>query len=190
VPFIGQPLSVRFNFCTREQPFNLTVTLFGGGGFFGITLDPHGIQILEASFEFGASISIDLGVASGGVHVMAGLYFRMENSECSLTGYFRLGGEVSVLGIISASLELYLELKYEFESGKCVGTASLTIEVSVFMFSASVTVTCQKKFAGSNGDPSFRDLMGINPGLPLADELASIGTGTTYAWRDYCEAFA
>ena len=66
VPFIGQPLSVRFNFCTREQPFNLTVTLFGGGGFFGITLDPHGIQILEASFEFGASISVDFGVASGG----------------------------------------------------------------------------------------------------------------------------
>jgi hypothetical protein len=190
VPFIGQPLSVRFNFCTREQPFNLTVTLFGGGGFFGITLDPHGIQLLEASFEFGASISIDLGVASGGVHVMAGVYFRMENSECSLTGYFRLGGNVSVLGIISASLELYLELKYEFESGKCVGTASLTIEVSVFMFSASVTVTCQKKFAGSNGDPSFRDLMGINPALSLADELASIGSATTYAWRDYCEAFA
>ncbi|WP_457302608.1 hypothetical protein, partial [Phyllobacterium sp. P5_D12] len=26
VPFIGQPLSVRFNFCTREQPFNLTVS--------------------------------------------------------------------------------------------------------------------------------------------------------------------
>ena len=190
VPFIGQPLSVRFNFCTREQPFNLTVTLFGGGGFFGITLDPHGIQLLEASFEFGASISIDLGVASGGVHVMAGVYFRMEKSECSLTGYFRLGGNVSVLGIISASLELYLELKYEFESGKCVGTASLTIEVSVFMFSASVTVTCEKKFAGSNGDPSFRDLMGINPALSLADELASIGNDTTYAWRDYCEAFA
>ncbi|MGH9141932.1 MAG: hypothetical protein ACRD2I_12435 [Vicinamibacterales bacterium] len=190
VPFIGQPLSVRFNFCTREQPFNLTVTLFGGGGFFGITLDPHGIQILEASFEFGASISIDLGVASGGVHVMAGVYFRMENSACSLTGYFRLGGNVSVLGLISASLELYLELRYEFESGKCVGTASLTIEVQVFMFSASVTVTCQKKFAGSNGDPTFRDLMGVNPGLSLADELASIGTDTSYAWRDYCEAFA
>ena len=26
VPFIGQPLSVRFNFCTREAPFNLTVS--------------------------------------------------------------------------------------------------------------------------------------------------------------------
>ena len=33
VPFIGQPVSVRFNFCTREQPFTLTVWMFGGGGF-------------------------------------------------------------------------------------------------------------------------------------------------------------
>jgi hypothetical protein len=190
VPFIGQPVSVRFNFCTREQPFNLTVTLFGGGGFFGITLDPHGIQILEAAFEFGASISVDFGVASGGVYVMAGLYFRMEKSACSLTGYFRLGGHVDVLGLITASLELYLELRYEFESGKCVGKASLTIEVEVFVFSGSVTVTCEKKFAGSNGDPSFRDLMGVNPALSLENELLLIDNSTAYAWRDYCEAFA
>jgi hypothetical protein len=190
VPFIGQPLAVRFNFCTREQPFNLTVSLFGGGGFFAITLDPHGIQILEAAFEFGASISIDFGVASGGVHVMAGLYFRMEQTACALAGYFRLGGHVSVLGLISASLELYLALGYEFESGKCVGKAQLTIEVEVFMFSTSVTITCERKFAGSNGDPSFRDVMGTNPMLPLASELASIDDTTAYAWREYCEAFA
>ncbi|HKX41758.1 MAG TPA: hypothetical protein VJO99_11405 [Burkholderiaceae bacterium] len=190
VPFIGQPLSVRFNFCSREQPFNLTVTLFGGGGFFGITLDPHGIQILEASFEFGASIAVDFGVASGGVHVMAGIYFRMEQSACSLTGYFRLGGEVSVLCIISASLELYLELKYEFDTGKCSGKAELTIEVSIFMFSISVTVTCERKFAGSNGDPSFREIMGSQPALSLPDELNTIDDLTTYAWREYVEAFA
>ncbi len=190
VPFIGQPLAVRFNFCTRDQPFNLTVSLFGGGGFFGITLDPHGIQILEASFEFGASISIDLGVASGGVHVMAGIYFRMEKDACSLTGYFRLGGYVSVLGLISCSLELYLELRYEFESGKCVGKAQLTIEIEIFMFSTSVTVTCERKFAGANGDPTFRDLMGVNAALPIPDELDLIDVDTDYAWREYVEAFA
>ncbi len=190
VPFIGQPLAVRFNFCTREQPFNLTVSLFGGGGFFGITLDPHGIQILEASFEFGASISIDFGVASGGVHIMAGVYFRMENDACSLTGYFRLGGHVDVLGLISASIELYLELRYEFESGKCVGKAQLTIEIEVFVFSGSVTITCERKFAGSNGDPTFRELMGADPSLPLAAELAAIDDTTKYPWREYCEAFA
>lgn len=190
VPFIGQPLSVRFNFCTREQPFLLTVYVFGGGGFFGVTVDPHGVQILEAAFEFGASLSVDFGVASGGVYVMAGLYFRMESDEASLTGYFRLGGHVDVLGLISASLELYLELRYEFESGKCVGKAQLTIEISVFVFSGSVTITCERKFAGSNGDPSLRQMLGHDASVPLAQELAMIDDQTDYAWREYCEAFA
>lgn len=192
VPFIGQPLSVRFNFCTREQPFHLTVYVFGGGGFFGVTLDPHGVQILEAAFEFGAAISVDFGVASGGVSVMAGIYYRMEADAASLTGYFRLEGHVSVLGLISASLELYLELRYEFETGKATGRATLTIEVSVFMFSCSVSISCERKFAGSNGDPTFRQVMGLSTSalLPLADELAQIDDATTYAWRDYCEAFA
>ena len=133
---------------------------------------------------------MDFGVASGGVYVMAGVYFRMEKDACSLTGYFRLGGYVDVLGLISASLELYLELRYEFESGKCVGKAQLTITIEVFIFSGSVTITCEKKFAGSNGDPTFRDLMGLQPALPLDDELALIGATTDYAWREYAEAFA
>jgi len=190
VPFIGQPLSVAFNFCTREQPFCLTVYCFGGGGFFGVTIDPQGVQILEAAFEFGASISVDFGVASGGVEVMAGIYFRMEVDEASLTGYFRLGGHVDVLGLITASLELYLELEYQFSSGKCTGRASLTIEVSVLFFSGSVTVHCEKQFAGSNGDPTLRQMMGFDATLSLQNELAAIsGPDIDYAWRDYVEAF-
>jgi hypothetical protein len=191
VPFIGQPLSVRFNFCTREQPFLLTVYVFGGGGFFSITIDPSGVQILEASFEFGAAISIDFGVASGGVEVMAGLYFRMEQDDATLVGYFRLGGHVDVLGLITASLELYLALIYETATGKCKGKAQLTIEIEVFVFSGSVTVTCERKFAGANGDPSFRQMMGLDPAATLADELAQIdGPGVDYPWRAYVEAFA
>ena len=70
------------------------------------------------------------------------------------------------------------------------GTATLTIEIDVFIFSGSVTITCQRKFDGSNGDPTFRDLMGVDPSLTLAQELASITAATEYPWRDYCEAFA
>ena len=190
VPFIGQPLSVRFNFCRRDQPFLLTVYIFGGGGFFGVTIDPGGVQILEAAFEFGAAFSIDFGVASGGVHVMAGIYYRMEGDDASLTGYFRLGGHVDVLGLITASIELYLELRYEFSSGKCVGKAELTIEISVFIFSGSVTITCERKFAGSNGDPTLRQMLGHAPDLPLAQELQQIDADVEYAWRDHFEAFA
>jgi hypothetical protein len=191
VPFIGQPLSVRFNFCRREQPFQLTVYMFGGGGFLGVAIDPSGVQMLEAAFEFGAAISIDLGVASGGVEVMAGIYFRIEQDNATLTGYLRLGGHVDVLGLITASLELYLELTYESATGKCKGMAQLTIEISVFIFSGSVTVKCERKFAGANGDPSLRIMMGLNPTLSLADELDLIdGPDVDYAWRDYVEAFA
>ncbi len=182
VPFIGQPMSVRFNFCTREAPFNLTVTLFGGGGFFGLVVDPHGVQKLEAAFEFGAAIAIDFGVASGGVHVMAGIYFKMEPEKATLTGYFRLGGNVSVLGLISASIELYMDLTYVFEEGKCIGHASLTIEVEVLFLSFSVTISAERKFAGSSGDPSFAALMGPEDGIVTVE--------TQYAWREYCQAFS
>jgi hypothetical protein len=142
IPFIGlEPLSVYFNFCTRESPFLLTVSFLGGGGFFGITIDPQGVQLLEAAFEFGASLSMDIGVASGGVHIIAGIYIRIEKDDGSLTGYLRIGGEMSILGIISVSIELKMELTYEFGSGKVIGRATLTIEIENFIYSFSVELT-------------------------------------------------
>ena len=189
VPFIGQPVAVRFNFCTRDQPFNLTVSFLGGGGFFGIVIDPHGVQLLEASFEFGACLAVDFAVASGSVHVMAGIYFRIGKLEGSsdesaqLTGYLRMGGEVDVLGLISASIELYLALNYFPDSGKCEGEATITVEISLFIFSASVGIHAKRSFAGSNGDPSFAALLGPDEGVAIDDD-------TQYAWRTYCEAFA
>jgi hypothetical protein len=156
--------------------------MFGGGGFFGITIDPHGVQLMEAAFEFGAAIAVDFGVASGGVHVMAGIYFRMEKDACQLAGYFRLGGNVSVLGIISVSIELYLALSYDSGTGKAKGEATLTIAVSLFMFSVSAAIHCERSFAGSNGDPSFAALMGPEAG-PVTDD-------SKYPWHDYVDAFA
>jgi hypothetical protein len=185
VPFVGSnPVSVRFNFCEREQPFLLTVTLFGGGGFFAVAVDAGGLQRLEAAFEFGASVSMNFGVASGAVHVMGGVYFSYDSAKgATLTGYFRVGGNVSVLGILSVSLELYLALSYEFSSGKAVGRATLTVEIDIFMFSMSVDVSCERKFAGSAGDPSFAELMASysDPDHPAI---------TVDPWRDYCEAYA
>jgi hypothetical protein len=182
IPFIDKPLSVNFNFCERHSPFLLTVSMFGGGGFFAITVDPNDVQSLEAAFEFGASISVNFGVASGGVEVMAGIYYAIKTGNASLTGYFRMGGYVSVLGIISVSIELYLELKYEFSTGKCVGKAVLTIEVEVFLFSISVSISCERKFAGSNGDPTFRQLM-----EPYTDPDSGL---LVQPWEEYCAAFA
>ena len=178
IPFLGKTVTVGFNFCTRERPFTLQVTFIGGGGWFLIRLSPDGLDVLELGLEAGATLSIDLGVASGSISAMIGVYMRLEGDGGSLAGYFRLRGEVDVLGIISASIELYLELKYVFDTGKMHGLARLTIEIDVFIFSGSVTIECERQFAGSKGDPTFAELMAVAP------------DGTSEPWSEYCAAFA
>ncbi|HEX7480627.1 MAG TPA: hypothetical protein VF331_22695, partial [Polyangiales bacterium] len=174
IPFIGNPLSVSFQFCKRESPFHLTVTFLGGGGFFGIEVSPKGVLLLEAELEFGAGLAVDFGVASGSISVMAGIYFRMEQSDATLTGYLRMRGAVNVLGLITASIELYMELSYEFSSQKLVGRATIEIEITIVFFSISVSISAERKFAGSNADPTFEDAMKPSLGYdPFADYVAA-----------------
>jgi hypothetical protein len=185
VPFIGDPLSISFNFCTRENPFLLTVMMIGGGGFFGITLDPYGVKILEAQLEASAELALNFGVASGSVSVMVGVYFKMEGDNVTVMAFFKIHGEVEVLGgIISASLTLELDLTYESGpgTGKLVGTASMEIEVHVIFFSIGVTVSYSQKLAGDSADPTFADTMRPAPALPPE---------TSYnPWNEYINAFA
>lgn len=175
VPFIGEALSFNFSFCTRENPFHLIVSLFGGGGFVGIELTPKGIRMIEAALEFGAAVSLDFGVARGSLTVMAGIYFRYEKDKGLLvSGYFRARGEVDVLGLISASIELTISLTWQ-EPNKVVGRATLIVEVEVLFFSASVSIECEKRFSGSGQDPTFAEVMGP--------------TDQDDPWREYCQAF-
>lgn len=187
VPFIGDPLTVRFNFCTKEHPFLLTVSLLGGGGFFSIVLSPKGVDSLEAALEFGASLSLDFGVASGEITVMAGIYLKMAGEAVTLTGYLRMRGEVDVLGLISASIELRMELTYESATKKVIGRASLEIEVEVLFFSTTVTVSCERRFKSSEADPTFRDLYGATY-VPCPPQMNA--PSCVNAWDQYVHAFA
>jgi len=162
IPFIGDSMSFRFAFCSRERPFTLTVCGLGGTGFFALEMTPKGLTALEAQLEFGARISINLGVASGSVSVMGGVYFGWFLDAVKLTGFVRIRGEVSVLDLISASIELYMALEYrtepgDFSNGKVVGRAYLEIEVSIAFFSKTVRIEVERKLAGAAGDPSFQD---------------------------------
>lgn len=176
LPFTGDPVRLRFSFCERHSPFLLSVSIYGGGGFFAVALGPDRIEIIEGSLEFGGSVSIDIGVASGAVYVMAGVYFKLESTpqgeRLQLTGYLRCGGALEVLGLISISCEFYLGLNYQPSPKRLWGEATLTVEVSVAFFSKSVDLTVQREFA-SSPPPSFEDVV---------PELKD--------WTDYCEAFA
>jgi len=165
LPFLdGKPV-FDFNVSTRERPFLLSVSIFGGGGFFRLQLDTMGMKMLEAAFEFGVTCALDLGVASGEVHVMAGIYFALERKEESdpelsavLSGYLRMGGSLSVLGLIKVSVEFNLSFTYDSNTGKAYGRATLTVEVEVLFFSASVELTVERAFGGESGDPKFGEM--------------------------------
>ena len=133
---------------------------------------------LEAALEFGATASLDIGVASGEVHMMAGIYFSLQRKEDTLefsavlTGYLRLGGSLNVLGIIYISVEFNLSFTYDSGRDKAYGRATLTVEVEVLFFSASVELTVERAFGGS-GDPHFEEM------FPKPE-----------MWSDYALAFA
>lgn len=177
VPFLGDAVTVGFYFCRKDSPFRLTVLCIGGGGWVGLRASPAGLVELEMGLEAAAALSIDLGVASGSVSISVGVYLRLEGDAGSLTAYFRIRGEVDVLGLISASITLELSLSYDFPTGKLIGRASVVVEVEVLFFSASVEVSCERKLAGSKGDPTMQDIM-------------PPGAGGEQMWAEYCEAFA
>jgi len=177
LPFLdGRPM-VDFGFASRSDPFLITVSLLGGGGFFFIQLDTKGIKLLELALEFGASADLNLGVASGSVHIMAGIYVAVQEREgvlqAVLSGYLRCGGELSVLGIISVSIEFLLSFTYDSGTEKVSGRATVTVEVEVLFFSASVELTVERSYGAQGGDPTFADLFDVPT-----------------VWNEYALAFA
>lgn len=178
LPFTGDPARVRFSFCTREKPFMLSVFIFGGGGFVGIALGTDGMEKLEASFEFGAHIGIDIGIASGSIEVMAGVYFAVIAGNTSgsqsteLTGFVKAHGELN-LAVIAVSITFYLSLTYLDQGGsKSVwGEVDVSLDVRVLILSITVHFSVRKEFSGG-GDPSFADMY------------------TEAQWPEYVAAFA
>ncbi len=186
LPFTGGPVTLDFNFCSRESPFQITVMCWGGGGYVLLQFDSKGIVAVEISLEFGAGTSFSVGgIASGMVEIKGGMTLRWERvvvsgvdqSKLTFLVFIRIHGSLDVLGIIKVSLTFYLELKYETipklpEPGdKLTGTATLTIEIEILFFSFSVDLTVTKELAGK--DPTFVDM------LPVHDD-----------WDAYCAAFA
>jgi hypothetical protein len=175
LPYVNGKPGFEFAFASRASPFLVTVEIFGGGGFVHVVLNADGVQMVEGAVEFGGNFAFDIGVASGGVHAMAGIYFQLKGKYSDLTGFVDIGGEVSVLGIISISLDLNLSLSWQSSpKGNVIqGRATLSISVHIIFFSISVSVSVEKSFsAGGGSDPQVWQLVDAGQ------------------WSRYAEAFA
>lgn len=183
IPFADGVLAAQFAISSPAKPFLLSVSLFGGGGYFMIELTPNGVQRLIVSLEFGANFSLDIGIASGGVYLKAGVTLEVfdpgdgEPSYVSLTGRLTMGGDLNVMGLVSISVTFDMSLTYkELTVGnktvdKVKGRASLTVEIDVLCFSDSVTLEVERKFGNAPNDPTFLDVANAD------------------RWISYCEAF-
>ena len=198
LPFVDKPAAVRFAISERQHPFLVTVSLFGGGGFFAISASTKGIQQVEASIEFGGNFEIDLVVASGGVHLLAGIYFNLVQqtepttnvvvSDVKLTGYLRCGGFVEVLEIVTVSVEFYMGLTYNSLRNSVTGRASVTVAVKVLFFSQSVSLSVEKEFAGPGGSAQLAALAIASDAARPASTFDQLVAPAD--WATYCAAFA
>jgi hypothetical protein len=184
IPFTGSdPMRLRFNFSEQHNPFQVTAYGVTGGAFLALHIGLDGIERVEASVELGGSLALNLGVASGAVFLMIGIHMTMEGkkNEVTLGGYVRTGGALSVLGLITVSVEFYMELAYLFASNMMRGEASLTVKVKVLFFSKKVTLTVVRELGAPSPTASLlRPTVNMET-AHLADERA---------WGRYCDAFA
>jgi hypothetical protein len=140
VPFSRDPVTVSLGFAKRDNPFNLSVLMFGGGGYIDIQMGQTGLTRLEASMEFGAVVAIDFIVVAAEVHALGGIRFLTSAGIIALDAFIRIGGSLEVFGLVSVSVELVVTLTYEHEPNRLAGRATLVIEVDLTLFSESVTL--------------------------------------------------
>lgn len=176
--FTGDATSITFGLSSPTDPFLITYTIFGGGGYFSFTADTKGEIAFTALLEFGGALAIDIGVARGSVQAMVGIGFQKEAASWKLWGQARVYGLLEVLEVVTISVEFHLSLTYAEQAGQkpvAIGRASLTVMVRVLAFSTSVVLEVERKFTTADNSPP--PALDGDP-LPIAE------------WREYCDAFA
>lgn len=154
LPFSGDPMRLRLMVSDRGHPFLLSSGIFGGGGFFGLALGLDGVEMVEGALEFGVTGELDIGVAHGSGFILAGIYFRTEGSRSRVCGFVRAGGEMDILGLVSMSIDVHVDLCYDASTGTVKGDAVYVVHVHLVFFDQSVDLHASYTFAGSSQDTS------------------------------------
>ena len=178
VPFDGRPIVTTLAFASPEHPFRLGVSVFAGTGYLVFEIAEEGIRRLDAALDFGAAVAIGIGVATAEVHALGGVRFALTGREVAVTGFLRVGGSVDVLGLVSVSVELRVELTYE--AGVLAGRATAVIQVDVTFWSGSLEVDSGTyELAGAAAGPGA-----LPPSLSTQSQEPSLAD-----WQEYRARF-
>lgn len=192
IPYNGDPVRVTFGLCSRENPFQLEIMMFTGGGYVGLGVGVDGVELLEFGFDFGLGISIDIGIASGQVSLVGGIDYEANKQsdgtqEVDLTAYVKASGGISALGVVSVSIEFYLTLQHHDPGNTLAGQAEMSISVHVLCFGGTVGFTVQESFSG-NSSSAVVDGKSVHPDNDPGDTFGDVLTSAD--WDEYCTAFA
>ncbi|MFI9587037.1 hypothetical protein ACIHCQ_35655 [Streptomyces sp. NPDC052236] len=182
VPFVEKPVTVALGFASREHPFALAVSAFGGGGYADIEMAGTNEPRMEISLEFGAMLAIDFVVARAEVHALGGVRFQhYPDGHVELEAFIRIGGSVQLLGLITVSVELRVSLTYLDDPPRLFGRATVVIELDLTLYSETATID-SGTFELIGGSAPARQMRN----LTVAERDAS----GFEAWQRYRKAFA
>lgn len=178
VPFTGAPATATFSFASQQNPFTVTVSMFGGSGFITLVLGMNSVQQVTASIEFEGNFELNIYIASGGISLAAGIYFNYDvNNGLQLTGFVKLQGNIECLGIISVSCELDLSLTYQESADGSQswvsGDALFTTSIHLVFFTIPIKIPMHKQFSGSGTAPAAKAAIAQAPQAPSKHPFAT-----------------
>jgi hypothetical protein len=189
--FKNKPIDFWFRFSEREEPFLLSVGIFGGRGYFGIRVSSKQVEEVEALLEFGGYLGIDVGIARGCAFLFVGTFYRAKaGCTVELYGYLICGGMLNILGIIEMSMTFYMGLSTGgcgSNSGTLIGTASVTVKIRLGFFKIERTASMTKRITGGSGASVFDSYSGSSGNRSLTTKLLSNAGLADDKFYDECD---
>jgi hypothetical protein len=177
-------IGVRAYVSQKTAPFTLVIFILGGGGWIDVRarylpLSGRITTAVSIGLSAGAMLAIAFGPVKGSVFAFFYIEAEMQTdtaaagTQLTIRVGLLLGGEVDVLGLISVSIKLLLELEYSAATGVLAGTGTLSIRVKICWFlTIKVSVSVRKEFAKVGGQSRFGPAPPA-PGLMLAAATAA-----------------
>ncbi|AZO29773.1 hypothetical protein [Mesorhizobium sp. M1B.F.Ca.ET.045.04.1.1] len=162
LPFTSGAARLRMALGSLDSPFMISVGIYGGSGFMGFEASAQGIELFEASFEFGGIASLGYGPLQGTAYVTTGAYVRTEKGNgCTFAALFSAGfcAHIACFGISAA---FTLRLRKTDGDSSVQGEAQLTFTFSVSFAKVHYTIrvarTMQAGFGGGGQQAAFNTL--------------------------------
>ena len=112
------------------------------------------------------------------MHALGGVRFEMQGQQVRIAGFLRIGGSVDVLGLVSVSVELKVELSYKTDR-VLRGRATAAIEIDMTFWSGSVEL-----------DSGEYELARAAAPAPPPSATDTAPPPTLPDWQRYRDAFA